>query len=246
LHSERPVRCVARKKIVFVIVEGPSEDDALGVLLEQIYDKNHVFLYIAHCDITAEFYSNSSSYNIKTRVGNIVKEYAKSNHLDKKDFQEIVHIVDTDGAFIPDVNVCEDVSRNEPNYTPTKILTRNVDKIRERNKRKSQSLNKMILSEAIWGVPYQVYYMSCNLDHVLYDKQNSSDADKEKDSLAFAQKYRRDVDSFVHLICDSDFSVSGEYKETWNYIREGLHSLERHTNFGICLKKATMSQDKDN
>jgi len=33
---------VARRKIVFVIVEGPSDDEALGVLLNRIYDKNAV------------------------------------------------------------------------------------------------------------------------------------------------------------------------------------------------------------
>ncbi len=33
---------MARRKIVFVIVEGPSDDEALGVLLNRIYDKNAV------------------------------------------------------------------------------------------------------------------------------------------------------------------------------------------------------------
>lgn len=38
-HSEWLVKSVARKKIVFVIVEGPSDEEALGVLLNRIYDK---------------------------------------------------------------------------------------------------------------------------------------------------------------------------------------------------------------
>ena len=46
---------MARKKIVFVIVEGPSDDAALGVLLNRLYDKNAVYIKITHGDITTNF-----------------------------------------------------------------------------------------------------------------------------------------------------------------------------------------------
>lgn len=36
---------MARKKIVFVIVEGPSDDTALGVLLSKIFDKDMVHTF---------------------------------------------------------------------------------------------------------------------------------------------------------------------------------------------------------
>lgn len=26
------------------------------------------------------------------------------------------------------------------------------------------------------------------------------------------------------------------YPQSWQYIREGLHSLERHSNFGLCFQ----------
>ena len=45
---------MARKKIVFVIVEGPSDDSALGVILSRLYDKNTVHVEITHGDITSE------------------------------------------------------------------------------------------------------------------------------------------------------------------------------------------------
>ena len=41
-RSERLVISVARKKIVLVIVEGPSDDAALGVILNRLFDKNTV------------------------------------------------------------------------------------------------------------------------------------------------------------------------------------------------------------
>ena len=35
---------MARKKIIYVIVEGPSDDEALGVILNRLYDKNAVYV----------------------------------------------------------------------------------------------------------------------------------------------------------------------------------------------------------
>jgi hypothetical protein len=75
---------VARKKIVFVIVEGPSDDSALGVILSRLYDKNTVHVEITHGDITSE--STAKPENIASKVGNIVKAYAKANHFKQENF----------------------------------------------------------------------------------------------------------------------------------------------------------------
>lgn len=77
--------------------------------------------------------------------------------------------------------------------------------------------------------------MSCNMDHVLHNKQNSSDEEKEKDALLFAKRYKQDIEGFIKLIAESDFSVRSNYVESWNYIKQERHSLERHTNLGLCL-----------
>ena len=67
-------------------------------------------------------------------------------------------------------------------------------------------------------------------------KLNSTDYEKEADAFAFAKKYRDDIPSFMKYISESDFSVVGSYPQSWQYISEGLHSLERHTNFGLCFQ----------
>ena len=59
MPSERQVKVVARKKIVYVIVEGPSDDEALGVILSRLYDKNIVQVEITHGDITSNPKINS-------------------------------------------------------------------------------------------------------------------------------------------------------------------------------------------
>ena len=227
---------VARKRIVFVIVEGPSEEDALGILLNKIYDKNLVYLHITHGDITIA--DDTDSNNIISKISDVIKSYAESNHLTSDHFQEIVHIIDTDGAFIPKEAVVYNKEAKKPIYELKTIQTNNVEKIQKRNERKSRCLVRIAQEDHIWNIPYQAYYMSSNLDHVLYDKQNSSDEEKEADSLAFARKYRDDIDGFINYICDSPFSVPMNYRESWKYIQEETRSLERHTNFGICLTKA--------
>lgn len=237
MHLERLVNSLARKKIVFVIVEGPSDEDALGVLLGKVFDKNLVYVHVTHCDVTTEW--GVSSDNVLSKIGSIVKGYADSTHLKKVHFQRVIHILDTDGAYVPDKAVAEDGNAEKNIYSLTKIQTKNVNGILERNKRKSACLDRLSIANAVWGdVPYQAYYMSCNLDHVLYDKLNLSDEEKEKNSLAFAKRYRENIDGFIRYISDSSFSVPGEYRETWNFIKQDLHSLERHTNLGLSLVDA--------
>ena len=237
LLLERQGNIVARKKIVFVIVEGPSDDEALGVLLEKVFNSSTVFVYITHGDITSKPGTDPS--RILAAVGDLVKGYAKSNHLKNSHFQEIIHITDTDGAYIPDENVVMDPLATKAEYTLTEIRTANVEGMQHRNAIKSQCLNRLSSTQKIWGIPYQAYYMSCNLDHVLHNIQNPSDEEKEKNALAFARRYRQDVGGFIRLIKGSDFSVTSSYIESWNYIKQGLHSLERHTNLGLCLTSAT-------
>ena len=65
---------MARKKIVFVIVEGPSDDEALGLMLNKIYDRAEVFVHITHGDITTQ----AKQENILSKIGSIVRGYAKS------------------------------------------------------------------------------------------------------------------------------------------------------------------------
>ena len=163
------------------------------------------------------------------------------------DFSRIIHITDTDGAFIPDDAVVEDAAAVKPLYSATEIRTQRKSGIENRNQRKRECLNRLSAVSRIWGVPYQIYYMSCNLDHALYGKLNSTDDEKESDSFAFAKKYRDDIPGFMKLISESDFSVAGNYPQSWQYIREGLHSLERNTNLGLCFQEEAIdSEDKPN
>ncbi len=224
---------MARKKIVFVIVEGVSEEDALGAILSHIYDKSTVWVQVLRKDITSEYDVKPS--NIVSKLGNIIKDYAKKNNYEKDDFKEIIHLVDMDGAYIPNKNVVEDKSAKDPIYSLTDIKTADKSGIENRNQRKSANINRICTCKDIWTIPYSAYYMSCNLDHVLYNKLNSTDEEKENDAFQFAKRYKDKTEEFISFIGQSDFSVVGDFKESWEFIKLDLHSLERYTNFGICF-----------
>src|SRR5699024_8982194 len=137
-----------------------------------------------------------------SRLGNDVRTYAKSNHFTSKDFQEIIHITDMDGAYVPDECITEDPSAKHPIYSTERITTCSVKAIIARNGQKRQNLDKLCTCNHLWNIPYRVFYMSCNLDHVLYDKLNTTDTEKEADAYAFALRYRNNIAAFRSFISD--------------------------------------------
>lgn len=234
---------MARKKVVFVIVEGASDETALGIVLNQVFDKESVHVHIMHGDITTR--TGVNSQNIVAKVGNEVRAYATSNHYKASDFKQIIHIVDTDATYLADDKVLGDLECTELSYQDDGIHTSDVGKVVSRNKQKTDNLYRLRSCGNIWGVPYRVYYMSCNLDHVLYDKRNSSDEEKEEDAYVFAKKYKNNVAAFMNFMCNSAFSVKGDFKESWEFIEADMHSIERYTNLPICLEKEIKENGSD-
>ena len=100
---------------------------------------------------------------------------------------------------------------------------------------------------AILAMPavFKLQLRGIALDHVLHNKLNCTDAEKENNAFAFARQYKNDVPGFVSYIADSDFAVPGTYLETWNFIKQDKHSLERYTNLGICLHAANKTNEEN-
>lgn len=111
---------MARKKIVFVIVEGPSDEEALGVLLARIYDRASVHVHVMYCDITTK--DGVHPGNVRAKIGNVVRAYSEKR-FQPKDFSKIIHITDMDGAYIPDNSIIEDADRERPYYLLREIRT---------------------------------------------------------------------------------------------------------------------------
>ncbi len=222
------------KKIVLVIVEGPTDDDALGVIFQRFFDDNTVRVEVVHGDITAERFVNSS--NILKRIKEIVQHSLDYYKLRKTDLLRIIHLVDTDGAFVPNSAIQLDKEASKPIYSVTNIKTNNPQKVVQRNAQKKENLTKLHSANYIWNsIPYSVFYLSSNLDHALYNELNLTDEEKEKKALEFAEEYIDNISAFVKFIRESEFSVVDDYLSSWSFIKQDLHSLERHSNLGICF-----------
>ena len=221
-----------RKKIIFVIVEGPSDSDSLGVILTRMFDKNQVYVHVAHGDITTDF--GTTTQNVLTKIAAMVQNYRSMYRLQTSDFLQVVHLIDTDGAFIPDSAIIEDSACETLFYSETEIHGSDRAAIRKRNQQKRSIIRRLYsCGKVCKTIPYRAYYMSSNLDHVLHNLQNASNKEKEKNALSFAIRYRNDIEEFKRFISESDFSITGDYQKSWEYIQQDLHSLERHTNLGI-------------
>lgn len=73
--------------------------------------------------------------------------------------------------------------------------------------------------------------MSSSLDHVLYDRRNLTDKEKEDLSREFQDRYDDEPEKLLEFLCDSDFSLKNlEFFDSWRFIEQKLNSLKRYTN----------------
>ena len=151
----------------------------------------------------------------------------------KSDIWSIVQIFDTDGTYIP--NSAIQYGENEGfQYTTTNILAKKLKSVEIRNSRKSKLMNHLRALDSIEDIPYKGYYFSCNLDHALYNIQNLSTEEKEEYADLFYSRFAGKEKSFIDFLeIDVVNGVPNRYAESWRYISDGVHSLERHTNLHI-------------
>lgn len=220
----------SRKAVIF-IVEGNSDKKALEKIFQRIYRHKDIVFKFLDGDITSD--ENVNKSNVEDIIYAKVEEYRKYKKLYKKDILEIVHIFDTDGTYIPSEAIVKgDTSRFI--YTEKQISCKNVDAIKERNRSKSTMMNYLLNLGKIKGIRYIGYFMSSNLDHSLYNEQNLSDELKGEYADAFYEVFQGKEKLFVDFLNDEVANgVPNIYSASWRYIKEGVHSLERHTNLHL-------------
>lgn len=219
------------KKIVLFIVEGATEESALNRVLKNVFQNDLVRFQVVRGDLTAD--RGTDSKNAVKIVNEKIRDNMNRYRYRKSDILRIVHLIDTDGAFIP--GDCVEFGYVErPLYEDERIITAKVQDMLERNKRKSSILRRLSQVKEIAGSSYSIYYFSRNMEHVLHDNIGALSLD-EKIKLAdrFNDTYRNDKGAFIDLLSGSDFTVTGDYKETWQFIFSGTNSLHRNSNLHL-------------
>lgn len=215
------------------ILEGPSDDTSLTGSLKYIFASSRIEPLIMHGDITSD--RNVTNRNIIKKLHEEIKAFCNKNFLTKGNILRIVHIIDTDGAFIPDELIQEDTDCRQIVYSENSIRCISKKNLIRRNHIKQQNLQKLLDTHNIGGLSYSVYYMSSNLEHVLHNRINLTDEEKEELSYEFAEICAEKPEYFIQLMTSQTVFIDGSYRESWDFIKSGKHSLERHSNLALCF-----------
>ena len=202
--------------------------------MKEYFSSNEVQFVVVHGDITLKDYVSVDSILIK--INEQIESVKNKYRYQQDDFIKIIHIADTDGVYISDEDVKE-ADVEEVQYYENHIDAKNVNAIIDRNKRKGVILYKLRKTGKINGIPYRIYFNSCNLEHVLYcELKDFTDEEKQILSDDFADRYDGKVDEFIEFISDPVVAVPGTYQKTWDYIEKDKNSLNRHSNMHLIFE----------
>ncbi len=217
--------------MIAFVVEGPSEEAALGTVMSEYFSGSEVKFTVVHGDITLKDYVSMDGIlkKIKEQIDSVKKKY----RYETEDFIKIIHLTDTDGVFIEDGDIFPG-SQDTIEYFTDHIETPHIESTSKRNHRKADILLKLRRTGKINGIPYKIYFNSCNLEHVLYNTlEDFTDEDKQRMSDDFAEKYEGNIDKFIEFVSCSDFTVPGTYQKTWDFIEKSRNSLKRFSNMSL-------------
>lgn len=224
---------MSEKKVVAVIVEGPSDEMAIGSILKEHFSSNEVRFAVVHGDITSDY--STGVDNVVSKIETLIDGLCGKYSYNWTDFARIIHIADTDGVFAKEC--VRPAAVDSVLYFEDHIEAPDADATEKRNAHKSEILYKLSSTGKVHNVRYRIHFNSCNLEHVLYNElRDFSDMEKGELSDKFAEEYEGRVQDFIEFISKEDVAVAGTYKETWAYIRKGVNSLQRHSNMHLIFE----------
>lgn len=219
------------KKVILFLVEGASDLTSLE-FIDNINTNETIKFQITSGDVTSKL--NITPQNCREEINKILLSFLERSKLRKTDIIKIIHILDIDGVYIPEINIIEDKNKKKFLYTINGIVAPSKENVQKRNESKKQIVEKLLVTSKINSIPYEMYYMSCNLDHVLHDKLEDISEDEKKElANKFADRFYEKEIEFIDFINNKDFKVLGDYKATWDFIKKDLNSVNRYSNFWL-------------
>ena len=219
------------KKVILFLVEGASDLTSLE-FIDNINTNETIKFQITSGDVTSKL--NITPQNCREEINKILLSFLERSKLRKTDIIKIIHILDIDGVYIPEINIIEDKNIKKFLYTINGIVAPSKENVQKRNESKKQIVEKLLVTSKINSIPYEMYYMSCNLEHVLHNKLEDISEDEKKElANKFADRFYEKEIEFIDFINNKDFKVLGDYKTTWDFIKKDLNSVNRYSNFWL-------------
>lgn len=222
------------QRVCLLIVEGHTDKRSLNNIISKYLKGKQLRALIMGTDITSDKSINVS--NIQIHLWERIKRFIEEQKLKKTDIVRIIHLTDTDGAFIDDTNVIYDKAYKDPYYKEDKILTAHVESIKGRNHRKAENIRFLLSLSNLSGIPYKIFFMSCNLEHVLHGRNNLTDEEKSDMAEQIAEYYLGKENTFFDDLRGSGLLYNTSYIDSWNEIQIGTNSLKRKTNLDKMLE----------
>lgn len=253
------------KKTILVIVEGWTDDKSLGWHIDHaLRDESHnvVVTYYRNNprkypnkkdrggEITGtikckEGYRKAELEDVQSRIAEIMQDTYETKCLELEDYDQIIQIIDTDGRFIKRSHIKGEPYIKDPIYSESKITVneRNVEKFAKTCEYKKKACLKLVQAGKLEitfhrvsaTLPYRVFFMSCNLEHVLHDVQNPEN--KPALSSKARQEFFSNTEKLLAFLADNNACLGDTYNDSWKQIQKGTTSLERHTNLHLLLKR---------
>lgn len=235
-------RMVNQRQVLLFIVEGYTDKQSLEYPISQLAISSRIVFQMTNGDITSR--DGITRANVRNKLYDYVKQNNTRNKFKDSDYYKIVHIIDTDGAFIPDDHLfsAEESARDFPflpYYASEGIYCTDVSKIASRNRQKSEIVEELLRLETLGRlkIPYEVYFMSINLEHVLHNDANVSNEQKPILADQSLERFYRDSNALLTLLNLPEIFIPGTYDTTWTYIRNGTNSLQRRSNLGVFFQQ---------
>lgn len=228
---------IKKRKVLFVIVEGESDSLFFYEELQRKYTNELVLIKAYHGDIFTD--PELRDVEIRERIRQFF--IRRMEELKLKDFLGIIHFSDTDGAFVADDKVQVDPNQSsDVLYNVNGIYVSSQEKqknLHYRNKVKMENTRNVCFIDCITykgvKIPYRLYYLSQQLEHVVFDELNVPRDQKEKKIVTFLKNQPIQSTVIYDLLEMNRPPIphaENEHVESWNFIFQGDHSLKRYTN----------------
>ncbi|MEK4228007.1 hypothetical protein [Solibacillus sp. FSL H8-0538] len=185
------------KKLIAIIVEGPSDEVILATGLNDLLDDENYRIKVFHGNLLTSDQNLSSQKSSKALIGDFVKkQIIEKLHLKKNDISHIIQLADIDGVYNTEVTLTA---------------------IRELHQTR---LNELSTTSQILDVPYALYYMSRNLEDVLIGKADCTDAEKKQISEDFIMNYSEEYEKFKAFFESFTTNKFSDFHSSWQFIKE--------------------------
>ncbi len=237
------------KKYLLFIVEGNNDKREIQAILRaatgSAFSENYVDAYHVHGgDLTTE--KDSSEKTIIGKLNKIVLAWRNGGEqpyqrIVPSDVKKIIHVIDTDGVFIPEYSILE-TDDAKVKYCDESICYFDKAFLVGRNRKKARVIKKLLEAKQIDNIPYELFFASCNMDHLLFNEKNPLPNDKGRNAFIFAGKCKCKAD-LQDSVFSENICASGTYSDSWDMIQLNYNSLARHTNINLLLDAISEEHD---